>query len=329
MLFSLSVFFIIFSLSSTSSAFFGAKFEPADGKIYHCAQAEVRPASISSYRVDWDGIEEYTKASGSRPKMIMHYITLDPPGFSLLKPALVEISRQAHDYVAQVGLDFYGHRRENDTSARRDITSEIAQGEYDATIREFAQLLGKMKIPIFLRPGFEFGGNGFGQYASKKYWADAWKRIFDIFKNEGVENVVFVWNTLDAEDFIEYYPGDEYVDWWAIDVFNNDADKDDFIDTFVKEAARHKKPVIIAESTPRYIGSEKGEKSWNTWYGPYFKLLSKYQDIKAFCYINASWKNHWNKTFKYDCRIQSDKYVTEHFSKVLSDSKFIHSDTPK
>lgn len=311
--------------SPAASGYFGAKFEPADEKVYHCAQAEVRPASMSVYRVDWDGMEQYVQASGYRPKMIMHYITLDPFGFSLLRSSIAEIARQPHGYMAQIGLDFYRHPRNNGTFSRVDITADIAQGTYDATIRELAQLAGTMKVPIFLRPGFEFGGNGYGQYASKKYWIKAWKRIVDIFRNENIENVAFVWNTLDAADYIDYYPGDDYVDWWAINVFRNDADNDEFVSAFVKEAARHKKPVMIAESTPRYIGSGKGERSWNAWYGPYFKLLSQYAHIKAFCYINASWRDFHDKSFQHDARIQSHPYVFSNYRKELSDPRYIHS----
>jgi hypothetical protein len=207
----------------------------------------------------------------------------------------------------------------------KDITTEIAQGEYDESIKELAVLLGEMKIPIFLRPGYEFGGNGFGQHASKKYWIDAWKKIYTIFKNEGVRNVAFVWNTLDAHDFIEYYPGDEYVDWWAINVFTNDADEDDFINTFIKKAERHRKPVMIAESTPRYIGSVQGEKSWEIWYKPYFNLISRYRYVKAFCYINASWKNFPDKSFNFDSRIQNNEFVATKYREILSDQKFIQA----
>jgi hypothetical protein len=329
LLFCLSGSFMIFSLSLESSAFMGAKFEPPDDKIYHCAQAEVRPASVSSYKVDWDGIEKYVSAVGHRPRMIMHYITLDTFGFNLLKDSIIEIYRQPHNYIAQIGLTFYGHPQNKNVPHSKDITDKIAIGTFDGNIRELARLLAKMKAPVFLRPGFEFGGNGYGQYASKKYWIGAWKRVYDIFKKEDAENVAFVWNTLDARDFINYYPGDKYVDWWAINVFNNDSDKDEFVNAFIKEAAKHNKPVMIAESTPRHIGSINGAVSWHAWYGPYFRLLSQYKHVKAFCYINASWKNFWDKTFRYDSRIQIDRYVSENYRKALADPKFIHSDMLK
>lgn len=317
----------VLPLSSTSPAFFGAKFEPPDGKIYHGAQAEVRPVSIFSYHVDWDGIEEYTKACGHRPKLIMHYISFDLIAFWLLKSTILEISQQSYDYIPQIGLDFYKYIPRFDIMNPSDITQKIAKGDYDNKIRKLAQLLIEMKTPVFLRPGYEFGGNGQGRHASKQHWIKAWKRIFTIFKNEGADNVAFVWNTLDARDYMEYYPGDEYVDWWAINVFSNDADKNDFLNAFIQDAAKHKKPVMIAESTPRYVGSGQGKKSWEKWYEPYFNLISQYSHIKAFCYINASWKNHPDRSFKYDCRIQIDDCVSSKYKHSIYHSKFIHAES--
>ena len=182
-----------------------------------------------------------------------------------------------------------------------------------------------MKTPVFLRPGYEFGGNGRGSLASKTYWVSAWRRIYDIFQQEGAQNVAFVWNTLDAEDFMDYYPGDNYVDWWAINVFGNNADQNWFINYFIQEAAVHQKPVMIAESTPRAVGSVGGQLSWDLWYRPYFSLISKYPHLKAFCYINASWINYPDPSFALDCRIQSNSLVTEKYREILSDPKFIHS----
>lgn len=122
-----------------------------------------------------------------------------------------------------------------------------------------------------------------------------------------------------------YYPGDEYVDWWAINIFCNNAENNAFINQFIQDAAKHNKPVMIAESTPRYVGSIKGEASWKNWYEPYFNLISRYHHIKAFCYINASWDKYPDKSFKFDCRIQNNAFITSKYEQVLSDPRFINA----
>ena len=274
------------------NAFWGAKHEPADGFVYHGAQSEVRPASIYKRHVDWEGIEEYVRTSGHRPKIIMHYITLDFMGFYLLKDTINDIFYQPHDYMLQIGLDFYSYFPNYDAGSPNDITEKIAKGEYDDSIRELAEMLRKHGSPVFLRPGYEFGGTGQGRHASKTYWVDAWKRVYELFQKAKASNVAFIWNTLDAKDFMEYYPGDNFVDWWGINVFLNHADKDSLIHAFITMASERKKPVMISESTPRYVGSIGGATSWDLWYEPYFNLIKNHENIKAFCYINASWSKY-------------------------------------
>jgi len=311
--------------AANSNAFFGAKFEPADGLIYHCGQAEVRPESTKKYGVDWPGLEEYAKACERRPMLIMHYISFDERAFSLLEPAILEISGKEYTYIPQIGLDFYNYVRGQGIMSRTDITEKIAGGDYDRKISKLARMFKKMDTPAFLRPGYEFGGNGYGGRASKTHWVRAWRRIYDIFQKEHAYNVAFVWNTLDAQDFMDYYPGDKYVDWWAINIFVNNADRDPFINLFIRQAASHRKPVMIAESTPRFVGSSGGKDAWDAWYRPYFNLIFRHINIKAFCYINASWNGYPDRSFALDARIQSNSLVAEKYRAVLSDRFFLNA----
>jgi len=314
-----------------TDAFFGAKFEPPDGMIYHCAMAEVRPKDMNAYDVDWTGLGQYAQTCGRQPKLIMYYVSFDERAFKLLKPVVRKIPRKKllnvkYDYLPQIGLDFYRYGYPPNILNPIDITQDIAEGRYDKQIRSLAGMFKRMKVPCFLRPGYEFGGNGQGRLASKAYWTQAWKRIYGIFQEKKAFNVAFVWNTLDAQDFMDYYPGDDYVDWWAINVFVNNADQDLFVNSFVQQAAIHQKPVMIAESTPRYIGSIGGENAWNVWYQPYFSLIAKYPYIKSFCYINASWEGYPDQTFAYDCRIQSNDIIAQRYKEILSNDTIINAE---
>ena len=319
--------FLISLMASVGAyGFYGALHEPPDGKVYHGAQAEVRPESIRRHAVDWKGLKSYARACGHSPKLVMHYITFDPRGLELLASDIKKIVRQPYNYIPQIGLDFYVYPEGATMLEPLDITERIAAGEFDAQIRFLAKTFVSMKTAVFLRPGYEFGGNGQGQHASKQFWVGAWRRIHDLFREEKADKVAFVWNTLDAVDCIDYYPGDDYVDWWGINIFTNDADQDVFINAFIREAAKHQKPVMIAESTPRYLGSIGGQLSWEKWYKPYFNLISKYDNIKAFCYINASWKHYPDISFLYDCRIQSNALIASRYREVLSGAEFIHAE---
>lgn len=316
---------LLFIGNTPVHCFFGARLEPADGKVYHGAQAEVRPLSIRKHEVDWKGIEKYTRSCGHRPRLIMHYITFDPQGFRPLLGDIKKIATQNYDYIPQIGLDFYVYPGTATVLQPFDITRRIAVGEFDDQIRILAKTFVAMNVPVFIRPGYEFGGNGQGHHASKRFWVMTWRRIHDLFSQEGARKVAFVWNTLDAADYMEYYPGDNYVDWWAVNVFANDADQEPFIKAFIVEAAKHRKPVMIAESTPRYIGSVGGRTAWVRWYRPFFSLFAKYPHVKAFCYINASWRDYPDTSFAFDCRIQKNKYVATKYREMLSNPGFIHA----
>jgi len=303
-----------------------SKFEPENGKIYHCAQAEARPVGIFSRHIDWKGIEEYVDACGHRPKLIMHYISFDPFAYWLLKDTISEITEQPYDYIPQIGLDFYSYPPGHGIHNPVDITQNIAKGDYDRAIEELWDLLSAMDIPVFLRPGYEFGGNGQGRHASKKYWIAAWKRIYNIFNDKGANKIAFVWNTLDEIDYMDYYPGDQYVDWWAINIFDNNAIGNELVKRFLIDAQKHRKPVMIAESTPRYVGVFEANKAWSNWFRPFFELIQEYPNIKAFCYINASWRGFPDTTFKWDCRIQSNETIEKMFGDELSKEKYVHSE---
>lgn len=319
---------LLLLLSGKLPAFFGEKFEPPDGMIYHGAQAEVRPLGINKFGVDWDGIEEYTKAVGHRPKLIMHYLNLNPMMFALLKDKVKQIAEQPYDYYAQIGLDFYYFPVKKKFKKRRDISQEIVRHGYDMVLKNIADLFKSMEIPIFLRLGYEFGGKGFGSEYNKSSYVQAWRYIVDLFNEEGVTNVAFVWNNLDEKKYMEYYPGDEYVDWWAIDIFDTDPVNHPLIFQFITDAEKHRKPVMIAESTPKFIGTQQTEVAIKQWFEPYFRMIRKYSNIKAFCYINSSWRDYPDPSFSKDCRLQINPQLADLYKQIISESIFIHA-SPK
>jgi hypothetical protein len=109
---------------------------------------------------------------------------------------------------------------------------EIAAGLHDNFIREQANVVKSFGYPIFIRFGHEFNINqGSGHWEGEHSWAknptdfvNAWKRYVDIFRSEKVLNAVFVWCPNYADNgyphhWTEYYPGDDYVDWVGIDLY--------------------------------------------------------------------------------------------------------------
>lgn len=318
-------FTLLLIIISLGIAYSGNKFEPPDGKVLHGAQAEVRPVDRQRLSVDWKGIDDYAAAAGAYPKLIMHYISLDSDIFYLLLPTIAEIAKQDYDYYAQIGLDFYTYPEGNGFERRRDISHEILSGKHDSELAALASLFKEMEIPVFLRPGYEFGGKGFGSRYSRKLYVRVWKYLVDYFRKQHVENVAFVWNTVDEKKYMGWYPGDDYVDWWAINIFQSTAFKDSLLVRFTEDAARHQKPLMIAESTPHSLGVVSAEKVIKEWFTPYFEFIHRYPNVKAFCYINASWLGYPDRSFWYECRIQTNPQVAAFYRRELANKRYINA----
>jgi hypothetical protein len=111
----------------------------------------------------------------------------------------------------------------------------IAAGDDDKAIRRAADTIAAFGYPIFLRYFWEMNlpaGSGFRSecydpntdlangYFSPQYYILAWKRIRAIFAQEGVRNVVWVWNPSGTNNPAPYYPGASEADWVAFDFYD-------------------------------------------------------------------------------------------------------------
>jgi hypothetical protein len=149
----------------------------------------------------------------------------------------------------------------------------IAAGDYDSYIRESARAAAAWREPIFLRFAHEMNGDwypwglGVGGNTAADY-KDAWRHVVRIFRQEGADNVRFVWspNVNDTGDypFKPLYPGDQVVDWVALDGYNFGAEYGDwesFTELFKGSYAAMNeltsKPLMIAETSSAEGGGDK------------------------------------------------------------------------
>jgi mannan endo-1,4-beta-mannosidase len=113
---------------------------------------------------------------------------------------------------------------------------QIASGRYDSYITQFAKDAAAYRYPFILRVLHEMDGtwyplgynvNGNTNLAD---FVAAYKHIVDLFRAAGATNVQFVWNpTVIASATLaqvgdklrQAYPGDNYVDWVALDGYNS------------------------------------------------------------------------------------------------------------
>ncbi len=154
----------------------------------------------------------------------------------------------------------------------------ILDGSHDALVRSRAREVARFGDPLFLRWGYEMNGSwmpwsGYQNGRSAAKFVAAWRRLHDLFVAEGATNAVWVWAPNAASnpdepwnDFRNYYPGDEYVDWVGIDGYNwGTTEPWSRWQTFaeivrpVYDAYADRKPVMVAETGSTEHGGSKAD----------------------------------------------------------------------
>lgn len=89
-------------------------------------------------------------------------------------------------------------------------------------LRQVARHWASMGCEIEFRPYYEMNGAWFADIPPDMFIA-GWRRMYEIFQEEGAVNVKFVWSpnsTVTIQSFEKYFPGIVYVDKLAIDIYN-------------------------------------------------------------------------------------------------------------
>lgn len=209
----------------------------------------------------------------------------------------------------------------------------VASGSQDAQIDALGAWIKAQDRPVYLRIGYEFDGE-WNRYDPEPYIA-AWRRIVDRLNASGVTNVATVWQSAThhtprygGHDWIAWYPGDEYVDWFGLSYFEPHRD---ILNAFLRLAREHGKPVMIAESTPR--GADIGELKrpdllWNAWFAPYFSFIHQNSDvIRAVAYINVDWASQpmWAHDNWGDSRVQANANILDSWLAEMSQETWLHA----
>lgn len=295
-------------------AHYGRRLEPAGNTVLHGAG-----------QTDIQSFLDYTAAvAPARPTVFMTYVDLrdDLPAFfaklqadlnsgeqGRVKPQFG--SRIARQLIPQIGLSL------NRGQATQHYESETARGADDASITQLCEGLNALHRPVFLRPGYEFNGPWNG-YLPTGYVA-AFRRIAARV-HTCAPQVALVWDwSADAEVDAEsagntapaasrwqpFYPGDDAVDWWALNPFTPASLRSAASEQFLRAAAAARFPVMIAESTPKGYNLQTSATAWDDWFTPYFALIHRHPGIRAFCYINWNWAGYPQWSDWGDARIQT------------------------
>ena len=87
-------------------------------------------------------------------------------------------------------------------------------------IAAYLKLLRDADIPVLWRPFHEAAGGWFWWGKDAASFKSLWIAMFNYFKTEGLDNLIWVWTT-EGND-ADWYPGDQYVDIVGRDVYNKE-----------------------------------------------------------------------------------------------------------
>jgi hypothetical protein len=180
--------------------------------------------------------------------------------------------------------------------------TDIVSGKYDTMLKKRADDAKALGKQFFIDFAAEMNGDeGWGGHQPTTYVA-AWRHIHDIFTSRGATNVVWAWCPNNEDDpssppAMNYYPGDQYVDWTGIDGYNWGTSDPDFewqsfravfADMYPKLAAKGK-PIIIAEMASDETGGSKA-----TWIADIVPTLkNNYPLIKAIVWFDVNKERRW------------------------------------
>ena len=305
----------LFAQDYTPRLDFGARLEPRGGLMHGAGQ------STDAFSAYWN-----TMPAGRRPLVYMHYISLrnlSPNWADELRTTLLRYPDAF--LIPQVGLEMTA-------SGSGPYDKQVASGDYDQQIDNLVEGFRRLALPAYLRIGYEFNGLSWNGYQPASY-KQAFIRITGKLRAANLE-VATVWDAAisGVKNYFDYYPGDEYVDWFGMNIFRTAEFNDPSLPGFFNEARMRRKPVMIGETTPHSIGAQRGAASWNGWFAVFFDFLRNNAVVKQFNYINWEW-GYWSRQTGQDwwdwgdARLETEAaaYVRDRYIAQLADRVMLHA----
>lgn len=242
-------------------------------------------------------ILDFKNSYGKKPYYILVFLDWGkyPPAETinaiLAKECCPLITWEPWEAIAKKGIDYDG----------------LLRGEYDSYIAGFAGRIKEFRNDIYLRFAHEMNGNWY-PWSGSRIGADKYKKIYrhvkDIFDKEGARNVKWIFSvnwedvpSIKGNDFLNYYPGETYVDYTGIDGYNWGNTQswsrwmsfgELFEKAYRKVVQSFKKPVIISEFGSASSGGDKTE-----WIRDAMRDIKEWKDIKGFALFNVNKEVDW------------------------------------
>lgn len=301
--------------------------EPREGTILH---------GIHDGIEDLQRIADYSQWTGGPPAVFVLYVAaLESEEWSrhFVNEWMTEIWNHGH-----VPLVSWMPQPTNRDNTPLDIEQRIADGQYDAALQTWAELLAEWASApdhpyerrFYIRPAHEMNGTWKPWSATEESgttpddYVEMWRRLHGVFMDTSLnpDQIQWMWcpNAGGYGDYgtTAYYPGSEYTDWLGVDGFNFGHEEswsvwespDERMGSLVRTLQNNwDKPLALAEvATSSYRDGEYRPSEKAEWVNQFFDFLSD-EEIKMFCWFNVE-KNGSGES---DWRIFGGEHGTDTF----------------
>jgi mannan endo-1,4-beta-mannosidase len=225
--------------------------------------------------------------------------------------------------------------------------SKITAGAYDDYIRDFAVSIVKTNLPVVIRMDQEMNGNFYpwseGLNGNETGdFAAMWRHVWTIFQNVGAnDSVIWEWapNRVDKlgaaanklSTLAGLYPGDQYVDWLALDAYwRTSTTATDWATTFSKslgllEQVSSSKKIFLSE-----VGALQSENGTDltakktAWISNMIDGVLADPRIVGFAYFdNAAQQTSNGVVTTNDWRLEAAPTVVNAFAGLIAPSTFV------
>ncbi|MDA2805977.1 glycoside hydrolase family 26 protein [Nocardiopsis suaedae] len=102
---------------------------------------------------------------------------------------------------------------------------DILVGRFDRSLTAQAERIAELEHPVFVTFDHEADANKrYNRRGTPEEFVMAWRHIVDVYRENGADNAVWVWNVTGWPDNLSrlprLWPGNEYVDWISWEAYN-------------------------------------------------------------------------------------------------------------
>lgn len=314
--------------SGPTPRFYNVRLEPPAGHVLH---------GWGQFSSQWDkgtqagtaddaDLTSYERAvSPDRPALLSFYTALDESLMPQFAERYKQLAIQRGLFVAQLAIDFQSYQR------------DASLGMRDPEVVMLLDTIRAARNPLLMRIGYEFN-NPSAPY-DPSLFIQAFRGIVQRIREAQLDNVATVWNAsaagLGGTNFMRWYPGDDVVDWWGIDLFNGKDFDQPQLAEFLAKATSHQKPVVICEAspvfrgaTPGHLSAPKSDAQAAAWFQELTQLLSQHTEIQAVAVISIGGRRPHSilsGSGSPDTRIHQWPKATAVWKKFLSEKRVINA----